>query len=209
MLASVYKICACRDKLKCRHPWWFGLKRPGERRIRKSLDVVLERRIDSKTVAEQEANRLRLGIVDDSLPARTRQLLGLPASSKPALDVLTLGQLLARYHERHVAQLAGAGRQAYQMGTITRAVVVRADGTSAPLGGWCVRDITADTLERLRAARIGRVYTRETGSNVLGGPVAANRDLRLLRAAFNWAIRVGYVDTTPFKRGTVAWQRSP
>ena len=33
--------------------------------------------------------------------------------------------------------------------------------------------------------------------------MAANRDLRLLRAAFNWAIRTGYVEHTPFKRGTV------
>ena len=59
--------------------------RPGEPRIRKSLDAVIEKHIDSKTVAEQEAERLRLGVIDDALPARTRELLGLPASNEPTL----------------------------------------------------------------------------------------------------------------------------
>jgi integrase len=73
------------------------------------------------------------------------------------------------------------------------------------LGSWLVSDVTANALERLREARLMRaVHKHETGSNLSGGPVAANRDLRLLRAAFNWAIRVGYVDRTPFKRGTVS-----
>jgi hypothetical protein len=82
MAHSVYKICSCRDRIKCRHPWWFSFKRRGiAGRIRKSLDVVLEKHIDSKTVAEVEAERLRIGMVDDTLPARMRELLGLPAST--------------------------------------------------------------------------------------------------------------------------------
>ena len=27
MARSVYKICACGDHVKCRHPWWFSFKR--------------------------------------------------------------------------------------------------------------------------------------------------------------------------------------
>src|SRR6185436_1782430 len=34
--------------------------------------------------------------------------------------------------------------------------------------------------------------------------IAANRDLALLRAAFNWAVLGGLVPATPFKVGTVA-----
>jgi hypothetical protein len=54
MAAGVYKICSCRDQVKCRHPWWFSFKRRGtDDRIRKSLDVVLEKHLDSKIVAEE------------------------------------------------------------------------------------------------------------------------------------------------------------
>jgi hypothetical protein len=42
--------------------WWFSFTRRGAvDRIRKSLDAVLEKHIDSKTIAEQEAGRLRIG----------------------------------------------------------------------------------------------------------------------------------------------------
>jgi len=213
MAAGVYKICACRDQVKCRHPWWFSYKRRGEKfRIRKSLDVVLDKHIDSKVTAEEEANRLRNGIVENTLPARTRELLGLPPSTAPVLQTLTIAQLLNAYKERHLSRLATADTAAYQIGTITRTVLARLDGTSAPFGDWLVLDVTADTLERFREAKLTRSVfesERENGSkkhkgrNVVGGPVAANRDLQLLRAAFNWAIRTGQVKETPFKIGTV------
>ena len=215
MARSVYKICACRDRVKCRHPWWFSYKRTDDPRLRKSLDLVLERHVDSKTIAEQEAERLRLGMIDDTLPARTRELLGLPPSAKPSLPTLTVRQLLDTYRERQLARIAPVvapaskttkkksvpvDRQAYQIGAIVRTVLPRPTGGAAALGEWLVADVTADTLERLREARVVRdVHTRAKGSNRVGGDVAANRDLRLLRAAFNWAIPKGYAKRTPFK----------
>ena len=203
MPRSVYKICACKDPVKCRHPWWFSYKRPGAPRLRKSLDVVLEKHVDSKTVAEQEAERLRIGIVDDTLPPRTRELLGLAPSAVPVLPTLTMGQMLETYRERHLTRTATAEKQAYQIGAITRTILPRPDGTSAPFGDWLLVDVTADTIECLREARIVcGVRKREKGSNRVGGTVAANRDLQLLRAAFNWAIVKKYVKETPFKIGT-------
>jgi integrase len=203
MKAGVYKICECRDRLKCRHPWWFSFKRRGTAaRIRKSLDVVLEKRIDSKTIAEAEASRLRIGIVDNTLPPRTRELLGLPPSTAPRLESLTVAELLQTYRERHLQQTATGERRAYEIGAIARTVIQRPDGTSAALGVWLIADLTADALERLREARrIPGIHTRKGGCNVVGGAVAANRDLRLLRAAFNWAIDKGLAERTPFKRG--------
>lgn len=200
MARSVYKICHCRDQVKCRHPWWFSYKRTADQRIRKSLDLVLEKHIDSKTVAEQEAERLRIGMIDDTLPARTRELLGLAPSTKPMLETLTIDQLLKIYAERHVSRSATVDRQGYQIGIVVRTVLPRPTGGEAPLGDWLVSDVTTDTLERLREARVKRdVHTRKKGSNLVGGQVAANRDLRLLRAAFNWAIPKGYAKATPFK----------
>lgn len=211
MTASVYKICSCRDQVKCRHPWWFSFKRRGVdaatgeafERIRASLDVVLEKHIDSKTVAIEEANRLRVGIVENTLPARTRELLGLPVSAAPVLPTLTIADLLKVYEERHLAHTKSSTRQAYQIGAIKRTIIERPNGTTAPLCEWLLSDVTADTLERLREARsIKGVNTaRQTGgSNIVGGRVAANRDLRLLRAAFNWALDKDLVERTPFKK---------
>jgi integrase len=181
------------------------VKRRGERQLRKSLDVVLEKHVDSKTVAEEQAERLRVALREDTLTVRERELMGLPASAKPQLVTLTVRQLLELYKDRQVARTATADRQGYQIGIVNRTVLPRPAGGTAALGDWLVADVTADTLERLREARVTPgVHTRTKGTNRVGGAVAANRDLRLLRAAFNWAIRTGYVERTPFKRGTVS-----
>jgi integrase len=208
MTASVYKICDCRDPVKCRHPWWFSFKRRGARRIRKSLDVVLERHVEGKGEAIAEAQRLRIGMVDDTLPARTRQLLGLPPSATPILATLTVGQLLDGYADRHLARTATADRSAYQIGAVKRTVIARPDGTGLPLSDWLATDVTVDALERLREARsIRDVHAHAKGRNRVGGLVAANRDLRVLRAAFNWAIRKKLVRESPFRIGTESSMR--
>jgi integrase len=202
MRASVYKICACRDRVKCRHPWWFSFKRRDAKQIRASLDVVLEKHIDSKTVAEEQASRLRIGITENTLPARTRELLGLPAPAVPVLQALTVEQLLDTYHERHLKRTATHEKRAYEIGAIGRTLIPRPDGTIAALDDWLVSDVTADTLERLReVSSIRTVHKSGKRSTPSGGPIAANRNLRLLRAAFNWAIDKGFVERTPFKRG--------
>lgn len=161
MAAGVYKICKCGKKkwLKYRHPWWFSFKRRGDaRRFRESLDVVLERdaktHIASKTVAEHEANRLRTGIIavladpaSEALTPRTRELLGLPAPPPSSvLKTLTVGQLLATYHERHLATTATSEERKYEIGAIRRTPIARPDGTPAALEDWLVADVTADTL---------------------------------------------------------------
>jgi integrase len=65
-------------------------------------------------------------------------------------------------------------------------------GEDRPFSAWFMVDITADTLERFREVRLARG----------GGRIAVNRNLSLLRAVFNWAVRVGYLQQTAFKRNT-------
>jgi len=205
MTRSVRKICRCRKsaQLKCRHPWWFDFKRPGLPRVRKSLDVVLERHIDSKTIAEDEAARLRTGIVAQTLPARTCLLLGLPASAAPAqLERLTVAELLTQYRERHLEHTATKANAAYRVGAIVRTVIPRLDGTPAALGDWLASDLTLAALSRFRdVRRVRHVDPLVRGRYLTGGPVAANRDLKLLSAAFTWAIEQGIVEQSPFRKG--------
>ena len=68
---------------------------------------------------------------------------------------------------------------------------------SRPLTDWPIRDISADTLERFKEARL---VNKQGGR----GRVAVNRNLMLLRSCFNWAIVPGgYLTATPFKIGPV------
>jgi integrase len=43
---------------------------------------------------------------------------------------------------------------------------------------------------------------REARRKIGRSPVTVNHDLKLLRKMFNWGIRKGYVERTPFKIGT-------
>lgn len=208
--AGVYKICGCRDKVKCRHPWWFSFKRRGSStRFRKSLDLVLEKHVDSKTSAEQEAGRLRAGILATldnpaalALSLREREVIGLeaPPSVVSVLSTLTVGQMLKTYLDRHLVTTATHDKQAYQIKAIGRTVLKRADDTDLPFSDWLIVDVTTDTVERLREARrVQTIHKRAKGSNKSGGTTAANRDLQLLRAAFKWSIRNKLVKTeNPF-----------
>jgi integrase len=65
----------------------------------------------------------------------------------------------------------------------------------------------ADARLRIRAvASALRVPVRDQDgrdrSRLVGGVLTTNRNLALLRAAFNWAIRLGHLETSPFKRHT-------
>ena len=214
MARSVYKICDCRDQVKCKHPWWFSFKPRGRAQLRKSLDVVLERHVKEKTIAEQEAERLRIGMVDDTLPARTRELLGLPPSAKPNLPTLTVRQLLDTYRERHLSWSAAAtsvtkkksdpvDRVAYHIGAIARTELDRPTGGSAALGEWLVADVTADTLERLREARtVGDVRTRAKGSNRVGSRwMDAAVPLAMIQ---RWLGHTNIAQTSTYLSGTTA-----
>jgi integrase len=203
--SSVHKVCPCKDPLKCRHPWWFSYQYPGLPRLRRSLDS-LGPHIDSKTNAEEEALRIRTAHDADTLSPVERARLKLPPSTTtsstppmPIAQTLTVRQLVTRYRE------AEPGGDAYQIDSLSRTVLTRLDGESAALGDWRLSDVTAEALERFRKARTVRTVRKtDTRTHRLGGPIAANRDLALLRAAWNWGILMLDLDRTPFKRLTEA-----
>jgi integrase len=176
------KLCGCprRQWAKCPHPWHFNFKPRGGSPYRFSLDRHLGRHVDSKTEADTEAAAIKAAILAGQL--------GQPV----ARDEMTLRQLADTYLERYVAVERTATAQAFTwaLNTICRTVLPRPTGGSAPLGEWRLTDIVTDTVERFREVRRGQ------GTGVVG----VNRNLRSLRALWNWSLRVGYLDTTPFTR---------
>lgn len=176
------KVCDCprRTWAKCSHPWHFSFKWKGVHH-RFSLNKHLGEDIDNKSDAETAAGRIRRSIKEGRF--------GQPAPR----EEMTLRTLAATYLERYVRVERSSTAQAFTwaMDTICRTSIPRPDGTAAKLGDWRVVDLVTDSIERFREAR--RAQT---------GPVGVNRNLGSLRAMFNWAIRVGYVDQSPFKRAS-------
>lgn len=177
------KVCRCsrRTWAKCEHPWHFSFKHAGTH-YRFSLDRHLGKHIDNKSDAETEAEGIRIAI--------RKGRFGQPAPR----EEMTLRMLADVYLERHVQIERATTSQAFTwaMNTICRTPIPRPDGKTAKLGDWRVVDVVTDTIERFREIR------RAQGT----GPVGVNRNLGSLRALFNWAVRVGYIDQSPFKRGS-------
>jgi integrase len=105
---------------------------------------------------------------------------------------LTMEDLFKTYRTRHLEpKRPGTLKNTdYQIGTISRTALTRTDGDRVAFGAWLVSDVTTDTIEQYAEARRG------------SGVPAMNRDLALLRSMFNWAVRMGTIERTPFKRGT-------
>ncbi|MDP3720023.1 MAG: site-specific integrase [Acidobacteriota bacterium] len=178
------KHCDCprRAWAKCQHAWHFNFQPRGGQGYRFSLDKHFNRHIDSKTEAEDLAADLR------------KQIRAGTFGQPMPLQAMTMQQLADVYYERHVQVKCAANQAAhrYQLDAICKTTVRRPTEGSAPLGEWRVSDIVTDTIERFREVRAAG------GS----GPVAINRYLETLRSVFNFAVRVGYVAASPFKRGT-------
>lgn len=180
---GLFKICGCLWQTwpKCAHAWHVSFMWKGKDH-RYSLDVLLGRHVDSKTEAKTEAERLRTAI-------RAGEF-GQPA---PRAE-MTFRQLADTYLERYVHVERGATEDAFvgALHTICATEIPRPTGGSAALGTWRLADIVTDTVERFREVRRGRG----------GGVVGVNRTLGSLRACLNWAVRVGYLEQSPFKRAT-------
>lgn len=189
------KVCQCprRSWPKCEHPWHFNFKF-GQTHYRFSLDRHLGRRVTSKTEARAEADRLRAEIRAGRFGTRAA-----------ARDTLTVGQLLDTYTDEVLKKRPGGApdHEVYRQNTVRRPSLRLPSGEHRTFEQWLVADVTPGALELLRAALLTRGVTRHAHRVTrTGGPVAANRGLRCLRTVFNWAVRVGYVDASPFKRGT-------
>lgn len=195
------KRCGCpRSKWpKCDHPWHFNYKWQGVHHRISLNKYVRPRRIEGKIEAEREAARLKIAIEEGHF-----------GQQRPARDTLTVGQLLAAYLKEYVAleRPRSLTNVRYQVGAIAAEVLDLPTGERRAFGEWHLADVGTGALEKFRAARRAQTISRTTdkngrrGARRKGGVPTTNRDLGLLRATFNWAIRLDYWETTPFKKST-------
>ena len=193
------KRCRCTRSRwsKCGHPWHFNYTWLGKD-YRLCLDKHLRRRLKDRDEAEREARKLKTAIEEGALDV------------VPAAERLTLKQLLEAYVKDYTTpeRPRSLTNTNYQVESITRAVVELPTGEARAFGAWLAVDVNTAALERFRAARRLQSVIKVTDgdgrerSRRVGGVLTTNRNLALLRAAFNWAIRVGHLEATPFKRNT-------
>jgi len=198
------KRCGCpRMKWpKCKHTWYFNYQWEGvHHRICLDKHVLKHtgHSIEGKIEAEREAARLRIAIEE-----------GRYATQLPARVTLTIAQLLAHYVKEYVTleRPRSLENVKYQVGAIGATVLELPTGEARAFGEWHVLDVGTGALEKFRAARRTQTMVTATDqdgqarSRRKGGVPTTNRDLALLRATFNWGIRLDYVDVTPFKKST-------
>ena len=175
------KRCGCpRAKWpKCSHGWHFNFRWKGVNH-RLSLDRECSRHIQTKTEAQQEADRLRLAIREGRYGDSSRLA---------SLDNLTFADFAKVWEERRGRELANAYDNKHRL---KKVCAFRLPGETT-FGQKPLASVTTDDIEAYRD------YRKAQGLSA----VTVNHDLRLLRKMFNWGLGKGYLEVTPFKRGTV------
>lgn len=182
---GVRKICGCARKRwsECDHSWYFNFQWKGKA-YRFSIDRELNKRIASKTDAEAEAEKLKTAIREGKFRA-----------GGPALESLTLAQLFAEYDRRYlqIHRKPSAKNTKSQVAVISRTILPHPTRGDLAFGEWLVSDISTDAVEQYRELR-------------RAAPIAANRDLALLRAMFAWGTskKRRLVADNPFRDGSQA-----
>ena len=119
---------------------------------------------------------------DEARRAIVAKLNGRDPKDLQPSDDPTVHALLTEYERERPR------RDRYQVPQILKTKILTPSGGLRPFGEWRASTINVETLKQFRHAR---------------PRIAGNRDLTLLRAAFNWAVLHGLVLRTPFRIGGV------
>jgi integrase len=180
------KICRCprRRWSGCSHAWHFSF-RWRARAYRFSLDRYAGHHVESRSEADALADQIRTAIRDGTFNS------GSPEAVPAAAPTMTFCQLSDLWSSRYGYQLASARNDGYRLRQITTFMLT---GYSPPvtIGNMPANSVALVDIESYRDHR------KAAGLS----PVSINQDLRLLRKIFNWGIRKGCIDRTPFKIGT-------
>ncbi len=174
----VKKICGCAKWKECAHPWYVY--------YREGKEFGPNGKVREKGIRCRLSKLVGREPIDYAeAKAEARRAIvawkdGRDATNLLPGDAPTLAAVLDSYGERP----GGAAITKYQ-----RKAIVTPKINGRPFGEWRAGEVTREMVEAFRRQR---------------PRVSANRDLALLRAAFNWAVLGGLIPSTPFKVGTVS-----
>lgn len=174
---------------KCACAWYFSYKPRGGTRHRFSLDTEADKHIDSKTKADTLATSLREQINAGTfvrLADRRRAALAAGKPDPQTADAVTLKTFATTYTER-VSKV----RKRNKSWTNDQHMFARLAAFTLPdgstLGAKALGAITEDDLEAFL------VSLRTRGRAVS----TCNQYVQILKAAFRWAVKKGYISRHP------------
>jgi integrase len=187
------KICGCRraNWPRCAHAWHFNFKPRGGPPYRFSLDAEVGRHIDSKTEAENEATNIRSAILagafERSADRRAREHREAEEAARRPIagSAVTFKAYVSIYVER---ASKASGKTTWEADRLLLGKVgdhVAADGRR--LRDWPLAAVTEDELEAFHASLIAAGRAAST----------RNHYVHLIKAAFRWAARKGYIARSP------------
>ena len=205
---GVRKVCShgWRAWPKCPCPWYFSFKpRGGTRRYRFSLDAELSVHFDNKTDAEKAANTIREAILAGTFERRAeryareqREAASRPAdNARAAAAVVTFEEFTKTYIERAVQSSGKASWRDDRSRLAVACKHVTANGQA--LGSLPLTAITEDELEAFHAAQRGCGRAASTLNNYV----------QVLKAAFRWASRKGYLARSPISDDSALKRSKP
>jgi integrase len=183
--AGLRKRCSCSRKVwpKCPHPWHFNFKPKGGPHYQLSLDAELGRPINSKSEAQELADRIRAEIRAGTFRRMRDEAPAAPPVT--ASDVVSLDRFASIFMER--VSKAGGKVSWNDDESLLKRVREHVTTDGRRLGDFPLSAITEDELEAF--------YT----SLLAAGRAASTRNhyVHLLKAAFRWATKKGYIGRSP------------
>ncbi len=169
------KRCDCprSRRSKCAHPWYFAFQWKGKR-YRVQLERLVGRRLDGKTKADTEAERIRREI-----KAGTFQPGPTPPPSDHSVTVSAFGAIFVERYSKARGKVTwrdDAGR----ISRIAAFVLPRAGHT---IGTMSINDVTEDDCDVFLTSLRERQLAAST----------RNKYLQLLKAMSAWGVRKGYL----------------
>lgn len=177
---NVRKICGCAKWKECAHPWYVH--------YREGKELAPTGKIRERGLRRKLADLVGREPVDyaDAKAEARRAIVAWQAGRDPRgplpSDDVTLTQLLTAYTAERPQ------RDRWHIGRIAAARVTSVEGGTRPFGTWRASVVSLDALKAYQRSR---------------PIVAGNRDLQLLRAAFNWGVLHGLLLRSPFRVGDV------
>lgn len=202
--AGLQKLCEHRRAQwsKCKHSWYLRYTPKGQPRQQIKIDDYAGRHIETK----EEAATLVIEI--------KAKLAAPPPASEPTPteDETTEGlgeHYFADARNIRNGQLLRRGER-YKWQTLIDTVIRRANGSETRIGDLPIRAVTSTDIEAFKSAHVTPHVVSITDVRgkryeaLRGGTSSVNRILYRWARFYQWAVRTGRAESTPFQKGGIS-----
>jgi len=208
---GLQKCCACGRKRwsECPHSWYLRWTPPGKKRLQVKIDTYVGKHITARKEAAEIVVEIKTKVYAGTFSE--------PPASPPTTPLVDAPMTTTRLGELYFAAARNkrTGKplkqsEHYRWAQLIATSIVRpSNGATTTVGEIPAAAVTSHDIEAFKQVHAephtvaiadsrGKRY-----ESLRGGTVSTNRILGRWSAVCAWAVRVGHLDTTPFKRGGV------